>query len=168
MSETTTIDMIETERPKRSAWTTVGLLVGILAIFVVMSMPAAAPAGWGEDFDEAVAAAADKQSYLIVAFHMQGCSPCREMERTVLASEQVESALKDYVKVRVDVDRERELANRFNVFGTPTFAVVNVRGDVLARCTGYQPIDQFLSFLRQVPPEPHDPTKSPSVVTGDP
>ena len=167
MSDSTTAH-IGTERPKRSGWTTAGLLAGMLALYVVTSRPSATPAGWGEDFDEAVAAAVDKQSYLIVAFHMEGCAPCREMERTVLASAEVESALKDYVRVRVDIDRQRELANRFNVFGTPTFAVINVRGEVLARCTGYRPVDEFLSFLRQVPPVQRGAAESALVVTGDP
>lgn len=103
--------------------------------------------GWGSDYQVAMAQAARTDRKVLVAFHMNGCAPCVAMERTVLRSERVRNALKAFVPIRVNVDEDRELANRFRVIATPMFAVVDARERLLARCEGFQRAEAFAQFL---------------------
>ena len=69
------------------------------------------------------------------------------MDRTVLAAPEVQTALAGFVPVRVDVDREARLAGRLQVYATPTYAVLDSAGNLLAKVSGYQSVEAFVSFL---------------------
>lgn len=109
-------------------------------------------AGWETDLLTATEKAAASDRQILVAFSMQGCPPCRAMEQQVLDTDEVRRGLKGFVPVHIDIDRQREVANRFEVFGTPTYVVLSVTGEVLARTSGYLPVDAFLAFLNSAKP----------------
>ena len=98
---------------------------------------------------------------MLVAFYMPGCPPCTVMDRTVLNQDPIKAALKDYVPVRVDTNRHPELAAQFGALATPTYAVVNSRGRLLARCEGLQSVEGFLSFLKRAANSPLLPADPP-------
>ena len=83
------------------------------------------------------------------------------MDRTVLNQDPIKAALKDYVPVRVDTNRHPELAARFGALATPTYAVINSRGRLLARCEGLQSVEGFLSFLKRAANSPLLPADPP-------
>ena len=121
----------------------------LVALLFWLTRPAAPPAGWGDDYVAAVTEASSSDKHVLVAFYMRGCPPCHAMDRAVLPSKAVRAALVDYVPIRLDVDVERELANRFDVLATPTFAVIDGQGRLVARTEGYQPTDEFVRFLHR-------------------
>ena len=131
----------------RNRWGPALLLAGMAALYFVTTRPAPIPEGWGTDYGAAFAEAAAEDRKVLIAFYMQRCPPCTAMDRMVLSTSAVKSALAAYIPVRVDVDEQRELANRFEVLATPTYAVVDAEGGVLARCEGYQPVETFIKFL---------------------
>ncbi len=130
----------------RSLWL---VLVCVLVLYFVSTRSVGVPDGWHTDYEAALSEAAANREKLLVAFHMEWCPPCSAMKRTVLSARAVESALEGYVAVFVDVDDRPDLANRFEVLGTPTYAVVDESGRLLAKCEGYQPADAFVSFLER-------------------
>ena len=101
---------------------------------------------------------------VLVAFHMPGCPPCKVMDRTVLNQDAIKRGLGDYVPVRVDAARHPDLAGRYGAYATPTYAVIDSRGRLLARVEGQQTVEQFLTFLERAansPPPAPDPSKPP-------
>lgn len=156
-------------RGSSSRLSILALMGGLLLVYLVIGRPTALPAGWSTDYAAAVSKAATTNRNLLVAFTMKGCPPCTAMDREVLGTRQVRAALSDLVPVHLDVDRDRELANRYEVYGTPTYAVITPGGRVLAKCEGYQPVEQFLRFLSRASqppaavgrPEPTVPKASP-------
>jgi len=123
--------------------------VAALAIFaVVFELPSAAPAGWGEDFDAALAQAKAQHRYVLVAFHGAGCPPCHVMERTVLGRLAVREALVDFVPVRIDPNDRADLAERYSIFATPTYVVVGADAALIHQIVGPQSVDEFVAFLQ--------------------
>ncbi len=141
---------------RRSKWGMPLALAAAFTLYFFVSRPVGHPAGWGEDFDAALqqAAAADKN--IVVAFHSDGCPPCAAMDRTVLPSEAVQRSLGDFIPVRVNVAYNLELARRYFVQVTPTYAVLSPSGKLLARTDGYHTEEMFIAFLQQA----HDVTRS--------
>jgi thioredoxin-related protein len=132
---------------RRFRWGPALLVICVLAFYYVMTRPPPIPEGWGTDFDAAMAEAAATDKRLVVAFSMHGCAPCVAMDRSVLPDKRVREALEAYIPVRVEIDRQMDVAARFGIFGAPTYAVIDAMGSVLAGCEGYQPVDQFIKFL---------------------
>lgn len=135
----------------KTRWQPIALVGGVLVLYLLSVRTPQPPEGWTTDFDEAIAEARATDRHLLLAFNMRGCGPCSVMDRHVLPEPSVLAAMAAYVPVRVDVDRQATLARRFRVMGTPTYAVVDVEGTVLRQCSGFQPVDEFLTFLAQVP-----------------
>jgi thioredoxin-related protein len=142
----------QTDTPRQARgvrWGPTLLIAGALTLYFVMTRAVPLPEDWGHDYQAALAQAAASGRKVILAFDMRGCPPCTAMNRSVLTSPEVKSALRGYVPVGVDIDRAPELAARFEVYATPTYAIIDVQGRLLARREGYQPVESFVSFLRE-------------------
>ena len=140
-------------RPGRAPrWGPTLLIASAFVLYFLLSRPAAAPAGWGDDYQTALEAAGATRRHVVIAFYSEGCPPCAAMDRTVLGSPEVREALSGYLPVRLDVNREREPASRFQVFATPTFVITDEAGRELARREGYQAIEEFVAFLKENAP----------------
>lgn len=110
-------------------------------------VPASTAEGWEVDYDKALAAAQASNKRLLVEFTLPRCPPCLFMDRAVLGTKAVKSALEGFIPVRIDAETQPEVAHRFQVSGTPTFAIVDPDGTVLAKREGYQSVEEFVAFL---------------------
>lgn len=128
-------------------WVPAVFVLVLIGVYFVAQRQVEPPPEWGHDFEKAMASAAKEDRPVVAAFYSEGCPPCAAMDRSVLRDEKVREELTDFVPVRVNMWREREIANRMGVMGTPTFLVVSATGQVRARCEGFQPVDDFIRFL---------------------
>jgi thiol-disulfide isomerase/thioredoxin/YHS domain-containing protein len=95
---------------------------------------------WKTDFAAAQDEAKKLNRPLVVHFHATWCGPCRKMEREVLNTAQVLKALDaGFIGVKVDVDRNRAVAEKYGVTSMPTDLVIGPDGKVLSKSEGYQP-----------------------------
>ncbi len=133
-------------------WGPTLLIASAFGLYFLVSRPAAAPAGWGDDYTAALRNASATRRHVIIAFYSEGCPPCAAMDRTVLGTPEVREALRGYVPIRLDVNRDREAAQRYQVVATPTFVVINEAGRVLVRREGYQSVEEFVAFLKDHAP----------------
>ncbi len=128
------------------------LIAATLVLYFFISRPAAAPAGWGDDYEAALKDAAASGRRVVIAFYSDGCPPCAAMDRSVLGTPEVREALFGYLPVRLDVNRHLEPARRYRILATPTFVVLNEAGQPLARSEGYQSKEEFVAFLKENAP----------------
>jgi len=133
-------------------WGPTLLIAATLMLYFFLSRPAAAPAGWGDDYEAALKDAGATGRHVIIAFYSEGCPPCEAMDRTVLGSPEVREALLGYLPVRLDVNRQHQSALRYQVFATPTFVVSDEAGRSLAQRAGYQSKEEFVTFLKENAP----------------
>jgi thioredoxin-related protein len=127
----------------------IGLFVLIAGLYWIVGRPVQPPAGWGADVAVAMNKARAEGRRLLIAFHQPGCPPCAAMDRDVLGDSDVQKAIAPFVPVRVDVQKDSELANQLGVFGTPTYAVVDPDGTMVTRTEGFQPVEAFVRFLER-------------------
>ena len=125
------------------------LLVVGLGVIAVLNWPTQPPAGWELDYQAALAKAKAEGKPLLVAFSLEGCPPCRQMERTTLRDEAVVQEVEHFVAVRVDALEAADLSARLGVQETPTYYVLDNTGAPLGRAVGYLEPDRFITFLRE-------------------
>lgn len=89
---------------------------------------------------------------LLIQFYADWCGPCRQMEQTTLKDKSVVEAAGRYVPIRLNSDREPELARRFRVDALPCTVVVSPAGKVLNRRVGFADAADYRLFLLQAVP----------------
>lgn len=92
---------------------------------------------------------------LLVEIYADWCTSCKTIEREVFGDASVQSALQDFVLVRVDVSANtpdhQTLLKHFRFFGPPAMAFYNAQGQEVAAARQQGDIDRaaFLAHLRR-------------------
>ncbi|MEX0717700.1 MAG: thioredoxin family protein [Planctomycetaceae bacterium] len=106
---------------------------------------------WQPDYETARREAERLDRPLLLHFHASWCGPCRTMERDVLGTprfrQQIESG---YVAVKIDVDQQPHLMQRFRVEYLPSDVIVDHAGRILTQSSGGQPLSTYLDKLASV------------------
>jgi len=121
--------------------------------------------GWQKTFAEAEAESKRLNRPLLIHFHASWCGPCRKMDSTVLHTPELAAYLKDrVVGVKVDIDKQPAIADRFQVKLLPSDRIVSPEGKVLYSNEGYVAKTSYLATL-----DLHSrmPTKAPKAVVVD-
>jgi thioredoxin 1 len=82
---------------------------------------------------------------IILDFYAEWCAPCR-MIGPVL--EQISEEQSDIGVVKVDVDKNIELANQYGVKGIPALFVLK-EGKTVAQRAGFMPKDALVEWVRK-------------------
>lgn len=99
-------------------------------------------------YTEALAAAKEANCNIFLYFGAPWCGYCEQMKSTTLASQAVKDKLSNnFVVLIINTDEEKSIARKFGVRGIPAYMVVNDKGNVLRRTTGYKPPTEFLRWL---------------------
>ena len=89
--------------------------------------------GWYPSLDQGLQAAQTDGKLVLVDVWATWCKNCLTMDRTTLKAAAVEAALDDYVKIKfqaedLSVSPAREVMERFESFGLPTYAILRLGG----------------------------------------
>lgn len=142
------------------------MLAGLVIVYLLSSRPTLSPASpsavkW-VDYDHALAAAAEKNQPVLLAFKASWCGPCRQMDNEVFAKDAAAKALAGWVPVHVDIDQQRKLANQYEIRGVPTFVALSSDGKEIARTSGGMSLAEFAQFLASAQAKVPAPTASAS------
>lgn len=106
---------------------------------------------WYANYEEALAAAERLERPLLIHFYGPNCPPCRQMERDVFSSPDVQRLLAErFVAVKVDGDRLPALTRHYNVDAYPTDVVQEpFNGRVVFESGGFLDRNGYLAMLSQ-------------------
>ncbi len=126
----------------------------MLALVFALLIPApgcekrgkAGPAFHAISYPEAIAKANREKKVVFIEFFADWCGPCRQLERTTLAEGRVREFLATRtVAIRVNIDHNPELAQRFRVSSIPCMVFVDGQGNEIDRIQGLVSAGPFLS-----------------------
>jgi thiol:disulfide interchange protein len=100
------------------------------------------------DVKQAIARAEKQDKLILLKFYADWCAPCRALSENIMPQEQVQEALENWTVIDVDVDRQGNYANQYNVSVIPTLVTMSPNGEVLGRIDGMVSAEQLVAFLQ--------------------
>jgi thiol-disulfide isomerase/thioredoxin len=123
------------------------MLVARLALLVVPVFSCRAEGPFRDlPFDQALARAEKEQKIVFIDFFTTWCGPCKKLDASTWKDEAVEKWFAEKtVALRLDAEKEADLAKRFHVEGYPTLLLLKPDGTEIDRMVGYRDAKTFLS-----------------------
>jgi len=107
---------------------------------------------WSQSYEAGTKVATAEKSPVLLFFTASWCRWCQKLEREVLAEPKVVSELRKFVCVRLDVDKNHDVAMAYGVVSMPRIVVVNTQGEIIGDWLGYRDAGEFLQLLADVRP----------------
>jgi thioredoxin-related protein len=121
------------------------IILCLIALLLVPSLAAA------YDYETGLKAAKKENKPLVLYFYERSCSYCTLMDQETLADTDVSNLLtKDFIYVRVDARKSRDLARQYRINGTPSSWFVESTGKPLFVAPGYIQKPLYLKILQYV------------------
>jgi thioredoxin-related protein len=112
--------------------------------------PANAKGYWLDSLDQGKKVAKEQGKFLFIDFTAGWCQYCKMMDSNTYPDTAVQKALANYVRVRLDTDKEKDLSEQYNIDGLPTLMVADASGKALARVSSYLEPKAMIEFLGDV------------------
>ena len=85
----------------------------------------------------------------MIDFFATWCPPCKMLDKETYTDPAVIEETKKWIMVRIDVDRNRSLAQQYRISSIPTLVVVEPDGKESSRTTGFIPPGAMLKFMER-------------------
>ena len=102
---------------------------------------------WFTSLSEALAAAQEAKSLVLVDAYADWCVWCKKLEKETFSDPKVQAQMEKFTLLKIDTDRQPELAQRYGVTGLPTTLVLDAKGKVVLIQAGFMPPEAYLGFL---------------------
>ncbi len=100
------------------------------------------------DYDQELKRSRKENKPAILYFFSRYCPYCEIMEKEVLLDKTVKKIIEsDIVFIWIDGDVRKDLMKNYQVWGFPTFVLLEPSGKVIASIPGYVPKERFLKIL---------------------
>jgi thiol:disulfide interchange protein DsbD len=112
---------------------------------------------WLTSLDEAMVLAQEQNKPLMIDFMAEWCPPCQRMEKTTFNQPDVIEKTKSFVTLRIDVDEQAEIANKYNGnaekyggIGIPNILFMTHEEIRLKHIIGYQAPEALIAVMDSV------------------
>lgn len=103
------------------------------------------------DIDNAFDASKNENRTLMIVFDQDSCVYCDIFKSEVLSDSDVQKVLNDnFTVLLVDINRNPDIASKYQVYGTPSIQFVAPDGTDIDRIDGCPEADEFLEFLKGI------------------
>jgi len=110
-----------------------------------------APSSRADDYGNALKAAKGQNKPLLLYFYSKTCYYCGLMDKDTLADGDINATLKrDFVFLRIDVDKSEDLSKLYRVTGTPSSWFLDATGKRILDAPGYIQKGTYKKLLEYV------------------
>lgn len=102
---------------------------------------------WG-DFKNGATFARKNNLPMMIHFTATWSPGCKRLEKEVYGAPDVIRLSQDFVCVKVDGDKEKELVERYGITGYPTIVFTNSKAETVHRIGEFVPPDVFLAQMK--------------------
>jgi len=100
-------------------------------------------------YEEALSLSKEKHKRVLVFFHASWCSPCKQMEEKVFTESNVKDAMLSFVFLTLDVDKEKELCQKYNINSIPSFVIIDEEEEICDKSSGYKDAKTYTKWLEK-------------------
>jgi len=83
---------------------------------------------------------------VLIDFHAEWCGPCKA--QSPIIKEVVKEVAGKVRIIKIDIDKNQTIAQRYNVRGVPTLAIFK-NGEIVWRKSGVQTKNQLIAIIQQ-------------------
>jgi len=85
---------------------------------------------------------------VFIDFYTTWCSYCKQLDETTLSDPRVQEKLaRSYITVKIDADKNSDLASKYGIYGYPTIIILNPDGQEIKRIEGYVDANTLLNQI---------------------
>jgi len=104
---------------------------------------------WRTNFSAAQSESRASGKPVFAYFTADWCGPCQSLKHTTWSDKQVAKTLEQFVPVKIDIDANQDLAQRYSITAVPTFAILSADGSVVSQSEGALGPDDLIRWIRQ-------------------
>jgi thioredoxin-related protein len=154
----------------QSSKTTFAFIIIILSLMISASTGSESrvtslesPLLWSTSYPESLEQAKSKNMPVLIKFEASWCVWCQKMEEEVFTDPEVIKELGKFVCVKIDVDKQTNVAKAYKIKSLPRTIVINTYDEIVGDWLGYQEAPVFYNLLRDVDEYTHTQTGTTSV-----
>ncbi len=108
---------------------------------------------WEKDFEVAQKRARDEMKPMLLDFTATWCKPCLLMDKEFWVLDSVAGAVKPFIAVKVDFDKNRKIARQFDIEIIPHVVFTDPLANVIATRRGFSPakVTDLFAILEKMP-----------------
>ncbi|WP_112086661.1 thioredoxin family protein [Flavobacterium lacus] len=106
-------------------------------------------------FQEALALAEKEQKYVFVDVYATWCGPCKQLKRTTFKDKEVGAYFnKNFINIAIDGETKEgdEILSRYTIRSYPTLLILDAKGRVQTRHSGFMKPYILINFGRRIVP----------------
>ena len=147
----------------------------VVAAIIFFFHQAAYAASWQSNLKSALGEAKDLQKPLMVDFYTDWCGWCKKLDSDTYSDSKVAGLCKKFICVKVDADKNQDLAQKYEVSGYPTIIFLDYEGNVDKKIAGYlgpadfaNAMEDVLKKTKKPKPKVKEAKKQPGYIAGEP
>ncbi|MFO0975869.1 MAG: thioredoxin family protein [Planctomycetaceae bacterium] len=107
---------------------------------------------WSTDIEKSLQAASQAGKPVLMEFTASWCVYCKRMEKSTFTDPRVAAQIdQQFVAVRVDADKHKDLVKDLEIEGLPAILIVSPDLQIIHRIKGFQTANALLTELNKVP-----------------
>ena len=114
---------------------------------VAQENPAATDA-WSDSLEAAAKKSAISGKPVLVKFEAEWCAPCKKLNLE-LEKPEFEESSKKVILVRIDIDRQPNVAEDYDVTSIPHVMLIDGNQEIMAEKVGFNEVDQWVSWVNE-------------------
>jgi len=105
---------------------------------------------WLTSYNKALEEATKKNQPVMIDFYADWCTACKLLDKDIYTAPDVIQKSQNFVNLKIDTDKDTEIAARYKVYALPTLIFLDGSGKVLWRLEGVPTTTHFINTMQKV------------------